>query len=102
MKAPIAVILLANILPLCVQASSPQPFPFVVHCAHPTLPSQIDVARFTGVDNFTQLYATRTRLMLQAAQECRHGVAQVTLVMQQANGEHLTGHRLAAVTPEGR
>lgn len=96
MKTSFAAVLLAITLPVCAQASSPQPIPFVVQCAHPVLPTQADVARFTGVDNFAQLYATRTRLMQQAGRECRRGVAQVTLVMQQAGSDKLPGRRFAS------
>ena len=102
MKTVIAAALLITILPLYAQASSPQPIPFVVDCAHPALPSQSDVARFTGVDNFTQVYATRTRLMQQAARECRRGVAKVTLVMQQVDSDPLSGRRLVAAIPAKR
>ena len=100
MKIQIAAAFLATILPICAQASQPQPFPLVINCAHPVLPSQADVARFTGVDNFTQLYATRARLLQQAARECQRGVAQVMLVMQPAGDDKLSGRRLAATSPE--
>jgi hypothetical protein len=40
-------------------------------CAHPVLPTQQQVARLTGIDNFTQAYAARTRLLLNAERSCK-------------------------------
>ena len=61
MKTQIAAVVFAAILPICAQASQPQPIPMIIDCAHPALPSQQDVARFTGIDNFAQAYACSSR-----------------------------------------
>ena len=54
----------------------------VVDCAKPALPSQREVGEMTGQYNFSQVYATRTRLMAEARRACqREGVARVRLVM---------------------
>ncbi len=99
MKTQIAAALFAAILPLCAQASQPQLMPLVVDCANPVLPSQHDVARFTGIDNFAQAYAARARLLQQTGRECRRGVASVTLVLQSLDSENGPNRQLAAVNP---
>jgi hypothetical protein len=54
----------------------------VVDCAKPALPSQREVGEMTGQYNFSQVYATRARLMAEAHRACqRDGVARVRLVM---------------------
>jgi hypothetical protein len=54
----------------------------VVDCAKPALPSQREVGEMTGQYNFSQVYATRARLMAEAHRACqRKGIAQVRLVM---------------------
>ncbi len=60
-------------------AETPSPS-ITIDCAHPVLPSQAEVASLTGIENFGQAYAERTRLMQQAARACRGGVKQVVLV----------------------
>ena len=65
------------LLPACVLAAPP---PVAIDCARPALPSQRAIARLTGLDNFTQVYAERTRLMIDAQRACRPGVARVQLV----------------------
>lgn len=53
----------------------------VVDCARPALPSQREVGEMTGQYNFSQVYATRARLMAEARRACqREGVARVRLV----------------------
>lgn len=99
MKTQIAAALFAAILPLCAQASQPQLIPLVVDCANPVLPSQHDVARFTGIDNFAQAYAVRTRLLQQSARECRRGVASVTLVLKPLDSDNGPTRQLASTNP---
>ena len=54
----------------------------VIDCAKPALPSQREVAEMTGQYNFSQVYATRARLMAEAHRACqREGIARVRLVM---------------------
>jgi hypothetical protein len=54
----------------------------VVDCAKPALPSQREVGETTGQYNFSQVYATRARLMSEARRACqREGVTRVRLVM---------------------
>lgn len=54
----------------------------VVDCTKPSLPSQREVAEMTRQYNFSQVYATRARLMAEARRACqRQGVARVRLVM---------------------
>ncbi|KAF1710085.1 hypothetical protein CSC73_05210 [Pseudoxanthomonas sacheonensis] len=54
----------------------------VVDCARPALPSQREVGETTGQYNFSQVYATRARLMAEAHRACRReGVTRVRLVM---------------------
>lgn len=51
-----------------------------IDCAHPLLPSQAEVSSLTGVENFGQAYAERTRLMQQALRACQRGAARVVIV----------------------
>lgn len=54
----------------------------VVDCAKPALPSQREVGEMTGQYNFSQVYATRARLMSEARRACqREGVTRVRLVV---------------------
>lgn len=54
----------------------------VVDCAKPALPSQREVGEMTGQYNFSQVYATRARLMAEARRACqRKGITRVRLVM---------------------
>ena len=102
MKTQIVAALFAAILPLCAHASQPQPISLVIDCVHPVLPSQHDVARFTGIDNFTQAYAARARLLQQTGRECRRGVASVTLVLQPLDSSNGPTRQLAAANAATR
>ena len=102
MKTQIAATVFAAILPLCAHASQPQPFPLVINCAHRGVPSRAEVSRFTGVDNFTQAYAMRARLMQQAANQCRQGVSHVALVMQTLDPDRGLTRQVAATDPSKR
>lgn len=54
----------------------------VVDCAKPALPSQREVGEMTAQYNFSQVYATRARLMAKARRACqREGITRVRLVM---------------------
>lgn len=54
----------------------------VVDCAKPALPSQREVGEMTGQHNFSQVYATRARLMAEARRACqREGITRVRLVI---------------------
>ncbi len=53
----------------------------VVDCGNRSLPSQREVAEWTGQHNFSQVYDTRKRLMAEVGRNCRKsGVEQVQLV----------------------
>ena len=55
----------------------------VVDCVKPALPSQREVGEMTGQYNFSQIYATRARLMSEARRACqREGITRVRLVME--------------------
>lgn len=55
----------------------------VVNCANPTLPSQREVGEMMGQYNFSQVYATRVRLMAEARRAChRDNATQVRLVLE--------------------
>ncbi|WEN15041.1 hypothetical protein PY254_17715 [Rhodanobacter sp. AS-Z3] len=54
---------------------------FVADCASPRLPTQGQVAAWTGLHNLGQVYAARERLMGAIGSACRQrGVARVQLV----------------------
>lgn len=55
---------------------------YVADCGHRALPSQRDVGAWTGQSNFSQVYATRQRLMAEIGRACRQpGVGRVYLVV---------------------
>ncbi len=55
----------------------------MVDCVKPALPSQREVGEMTGQYNFSQIYATRARLMSEARRACqREGITRVRLVME--------------------
>jgi hypothetical protein len=63
------------------EAPTPQPG-IVIDCARPALPSQGEVSEMTGQHNFSQVYATRARLMAEAHRACqRQGTARIRLVV---------------------
>ena len=73
----------AAVLPATATASPPQPIDVTVDCDRPALPTQHDVSRLTGIDNFTQAYDTRVRLMAEAHRACQaDGVEKVLLVWE--------------------
>jgi hypothetical protein len=59
---------------------------YVVECQAPRrLPTQAQVGEWTGQRNFSQVYATRERLMGDLARACRRpGIEQVRLVLAPA------------------
>lgn len=60
-------------------AQAPQ---HVVDCAQRSLPSQREVGGWTGQSNFSQVYATRARLMGEVGRACQKpGVRTVELVV---------------------
>ena len=82
----VALLLAAGVLPALAQDDVPslpavQAVRFVADCAHPALPRQREVADWTGLDNFGQVYAARGRLMLGIARACQApGVERVRVV----------------------
>lgn len=69
----------------------------VFDCEQRSLPSQRQVAAWTGQHNFSQVYDTRQRLMGEIARACnKSGIAQVQLVAQA--GPMPRDLRLVAVT----
>ncbi len=70
-------------VPATAAASPPQPINLTVDCDRPARPSQRDVSTLTGIDNFTQAYDTRARLMAEAQRACQaDGVQKVLLVWE--------------------
>lgn len=60
-----------------------QPIQHVFDCGRRTLPTQRQVGEWTGQHNFSQVYATRARLMGDVARYCKKpGVEQVNLVFE--------------------
>lgn len=83
MNAWTLLLVFAAALPTAAAASPPQPVDVVIDCDRPALPTQRDVARLTGIDNFTQAYGMRGRLMAEAQRACQaEGVAKVQLVWE--------------------
>ena len=56
---------------------------YVADCEDRALPSQRAVGEWTGQHNFSQVYATRQRLMAEIGRACQQtGVEQVRVVME--------------------
>ena len=56
---------------------------YVADCEDRALPSQREVGEWTGQHNFSQVYATRQRLMAEIGRACQQtGVEQVRVVLQ--------------------
>jgi uncharacterized protein len=76
-------------------ATPPQAVSLLIDCERPALPDQQAVARLTGIDNLSQAYAVRARLMADASRAChRDGARHVRLVLAPQAG---AARRLAAV-----
>ncbi|MCY7313904.1 MAG: hypothetical protein LH491_09825 [Pseudoxanthomonas sp.] len=64
-------------------ATPPEAY-LLVDCAAPKLISQREAGELTGQANFTQVYATRTRLMAEVRRACRReGITRVAIVQPQ-------------------
>lgn len=65
-------------------ATAIPPEAYLVDCAAPKLISQREVGELTGQANFTQVYATRTRLMGDVRRACqRKGITRVAVLPMQ-------------------
>lgn len=91
----VPALVLASVLPLVAAAMPPESTTILVDCANPTLPSQQQVARLTGHDNFAQVYNARSRLMVNAQRLCRRGVDEVHLVLAPPSDRRRDERRLA-------
>jgi len=49
----------------------------VIACASPRLPSQAEVGRVLGIDNFSQTYAARAGLMVDVRHACLAGNSEI-------------------------
>ena len=66
-------------------AETPQPATsIVIDCADFALPTQRQVGELFGQHNAGQVYASRTRLMVNARRDCKGGASQVILVVEPA------------------
>jgi hypothetical protein len=81
--AAAALAFAAGLAPAAATASPPEPVTITIDCARPALPSQQAIARLTGVDNFSQAYAVRARLMGDAKRACQ-SASKVRLVLDAA------------------
>ncbi len=62
-----------------IQAQSVPEIPFTVSCPLRHLPSQREIGDALGLDNFTQIYAERARVLETVQQDCLRGVKRVTV-----------------------
>jgi len=61
----------------------------VIDCARPALPSQREVGDLLGQHNFSQVYATRNRLMAEARRAChRNGTTKVLVQQSQRKAKN--------------
>ena len=85
-----ALALAAIAAPAAAQKSTPSLPPvtaqavlYVADCQQRALPTQRAVGEWTGQHNFSQVYATRQRLMSEIGRACQQtGVEQVRVVLQ--------------------
>ena len=85
-----ALVLAAIAAPAAAQKPTPSLPPvtaqavlYVADCQQRALPSQREVGEWTGQHNFSQVYATRQRLMSEIGRACQQsGVEQVRVVLQ--------------------
>lgn len=98
------ILLFATAAPVLAQ-EAPQSLPAVrvdaVHhvfdCQDRGLPPQRAVGEWTGQHNFSQVYATRQRLMGEVARACnRPGIGEVNLVLERRQGPGPGGRRWVA------
>jgi hypothetical protein len=73
--APVAIVLASA----AAQAQE-NPGSLDINCNTLERPSQTQVARALGIDNFTSAYAARERVMQIARSQCLRGVAQARIV----------------------
>ena len=95
MNAKTLAFILAS-LPVCALAAQPPSDGILIDCTHPVFPSQQQVAQLTGIDNFTQAYAARTRLLLVAQRSCKQLQADSILLVRAAG---TSGDRRIVITP---
>lgn len=85
-----ALVLAAIAAPVAAQKATPSLPPvtaqavlYVADCQQRALPTQREVGEWTGQHNFSQVYATRQRLMSEIGRACQQtGVEQVRVVLQ--------------------
>ncbi|QNP41965.1 hypothetical protein [Lysobacter solisilvae (ex Woo and Kim 2020)] len=85
-----AMLLAAVAAPVAAQKPMPSLPPvqaqavlYVADCEERALPSQREVGEWTGQHNFSQVYATRQRLMGEIGRACqKDGIEQVRVVLQ--------------------
>ena len=85
-----ALVLAAIAAPVAAQKPTPSLPPvtaeavlYVADCQQRALPTQREVGEWTGQHNFSQVYATRQRLMSEIGRACQQtGVEQVRVVLQ--------------------
>jgi hypothetical protein len=83
---------------MAVAAGNPPPpaAEVLVDCSSRALPSQKAIGEMLGQHNFGQVYATRSRLMVEASRACqREGTSQVRLVLAPAASDVQVAHTAA-------
>lgn len=84
MNAPTSALILALALTAALPANAAEPTAqtpgIVIDCTAPALPSQQEVSALTGIENYSQAYAARGRLMQQGLRACKRGAKQVVIV----------------------
>lgn len=77
----ILILVLSLTAALSANAAEPPQTPgIVIDCAAPALPSQQAVSTLTGIENYGQAYAARSRLMQQGLRACKRGAKHVVIV----------------------
>jgi hypothetical protein len=72
----------------------------VFDCDYGSLPTQREVGEWTGQHNFSQVYATRARLMGEVRRACqRDGIDRVRLVREEEAAPAKDAQRVAVILP---
>lgn len=85
----LCLLLLASFHSFDSHAAESQGRAIVIDCARPALPSQREVGDLLGQHNFSQVYATRNRLMAEARRAChRNGTTKVLVQQSQRKAKN--------------
>lgn len=105
LRTPVLTSLALSLVALSVSAAETRPLrltEIIVDCNARTLPSQSDVSNLLGIDNFSEAYAARTRLMAEVGRACKKAGSQQVRVALDSSKVTAGRRDLARVDGAGR